>query len=342
MAPGRSYIHGRHDGPSLHHHLDGAWGMTANETSTSPPKRSAAYTRYFFVVGLLVYFAVVWYLGWRKIGEEFLSARPELMVLSAGIIFAGIWLRAWKWRYVLGAGQGATGLFFLSKATANWSPGRVGEFAPMILKRHRTASLGAWILMDRLLEITVALALGLVGLAIISFLPFWSMVTATVVTAAITGATFYGVTRKAFFEAFAARRKEGSRLEGLSRFIADVSGEIGGLRTKLPLAAAITLLTKCTDLWAVALLFTSFGYRAGFALVAAAKCALAIVSFFPITPTATGVPHATQAWIMNQIADIPYEGLVAVIGAEVAIVSVTFWTGFGLASAFIRDATRNP
>ena len=166
--------------------------------------------------------------------------------------------------------------------------------------------------------------------------------TAAVVTFAVTAATFYGVTRKTFFEAFAAKRKKGSRLERLSRFIAEVSGELRGLRGKLPLAIAITILTKCADLWAIVLLFTGFGYRAGFALVAAAKCALAIVSFFPLTPTATGLPHATQAWIMNQVADIPYEGLVAVIGAEVAIVSLTFWTGFGLAARFIRDATRNP
>ena len=98
------------------------------------------------------------------------------------------------------------------------------------------------------------------------------------------------------------------------RFImlfAAISKEIFQYTRRLPLCIAITVATKCSDLWAVCLVFLSFGYTVAFALAATAKCALAIVSFIPITPLATGLPHLTQAGLMNHVAGIPGEALAA-------------------------------
>ena len=69
-----------------------------------------------------------------------------------------------------------------------------------------------------------------------------------------------------------------------------------------------------------------------------AKCALAIVSFIPITPAATGVPHGAQAWMMNEVSAVPPEALLVGIGIEVVLLGVTFWTSFGIASAQIKGA----
>jgi hypothetical protein len=120
--------------------------------------------------------------------------------------------------------------------------------------------------------------------------------------------------------------------------LAAVSEEFHLFGKSLPMTGSITILTKAVDLWAIILMFKALGYDPSFALMATAKCALAIVSFIPITPTATFVPHGTQAWIMNESAGIPYEGLVAGIGIEVLVVSVTFWLSFALALPGIRKA----
>lgn len=304
------------------------------------PKRASSMTRYLFVVGLCLYVGVVWYLGWQKVRDELFSVRPSYILATAALILAGTWLRAWKWRYVLGPGHSAVGLFFLSKATGNWSPGRLGEFAPMALKRHRTPRIGAWILLDRLLEIAVTLVLGLYGLAVVNLLSRGAYL---IVLAAVVGASvlsMYLVTRRSFFLWIAGRSSEDSWVHRFAMLFAAGSEELFRFGRKMPLAILITVATKCGDLWAVCLLFLGFGYRPGFALVAAAKCALAIVSFLPLTPAATGVPHVTQGWLMNRAADIPLEGLTAAIGMEVVVVSVTFWTSFGLAASFIKDAVK--
>ena len=305
---------------------------TAHSPIIERPRRAA----YLFILGLCVYMGVVWYFGWTDIRDELLNADLPLVIASAVMILIATWARVGKWRYALGSGHNAIGLFFVSKATGNWTPGRLGEFAPMAIRAHRTPKIGAWIMFDRLLEIAVTLALGLYGLAVIQLLTpvqFGIVLSATVLLCFV-GA--YLITRRSFFLKLAERSRPESFLYKLAMLFAAASEEFYFFLRKLPGVAAITVVTKCMDLFAVALLFQAIGYRPGFALMSAAKCALAIVSFIPITPSATGVPHGTQAWIMNTVADIPYEALVAGIGLEVVVVSVTFWSSFGAASGRLR------
>ncbi len=296
--------------------------------------------KYLFVLGLCVYMGVVWYFGWADIRDELLHADLPLIGLSAALIVTATWARVGKWRYALGSGHNAIGLFFVSKATGNWTPGRLGEFAPMAIRAHRTPKIAAWIMFDRLLEIAVTLSLGLYGLAMIQLLtPMqYGLVLGVTILSGMTG--IYLMTRRSFFLNMAERsRPDSFRYKG-AMLVAAASEEFYLFLRKLPLAAGITVVTKCMDLYAIMLLFRAIGYRPGFALMATAKCALAIVSFIPITPSATGVPHGTQAWIMNTVADIPYEALVAGIGLEVVVVSVTFWSSFGVASGRLRELTQ--
>lgn len=306
------------------------------------PKKATTYTRYLFVVGLCVYFGVVWYLGWRKIGSLLFSAELAPIAFAAVLSLAGTWARAWKWRYALGPGERAVGIFFLSKGAANWSPARIGEFSPMLLRRHRTAKVGAWIMLDRLLEIVVTLALGLFGLAVIQIVPLglYSVILAGSVFGC--GISFYLLTRRAFFLRIAEKRDPASWVHRLAMLLAAVSDELHLFTRRLPVVMIVTIVTKCTDLWAVLLIFKALGYLVEFPLIAAAKCALAIVSFIPVTPASTAIPHGVQAWIMNYASDIPYEGLVAGIGVEVVIVSVTFWTSFVFGAASLRKPANPP
>jgi len=247
-------------------------------------------------------------------------------------------MRALKWRYALGADQHAIGLFFMSKATGDITPGRLGESAPMLLRNHRTPKVGAWILFDRIIEILAAIALGLYGLTAINLLSRTQlgMVFAFALAASIVG--IYLLTHRGMFLWMAARLKQGAIPHRIVVLLAAISEEIFQFTRSLPVVMPITLITKAMDLFAVMLVFRALSVFPGFALIAAAKCALAIVSFLPVTPTATGLPHGTQAWLMNHVADIPAEVLVAGIGIEVLIVSMTFWTSAGLAMRLIKDA----
>ena len=308
------------------------------EAGGAPPARRFKASRYLFVFGLAVYCAVVWYLGWQKVRDQILSANLPMVLLAAAIFVTATWCRALKWRYALGPGHHAVGLFFISKATGNWSPGRIGEFAPMALRRHRTPKIGAWIMLDRVIEIVVTLALGLFGLAVIDLLTRaqYLLVAGLTVTASVAAMVL--LTRRSFFLWLAERLADGSIMHRTAMLFAAISEELYLFARKLPVVIGITVATKAADLFAVMLIFASIGHKVGFALTAAAKCALAIVSFIPITPAATGVPHGAQAWIMNEVAGIPAEVLLVGIGIEVVLLGVTFWTSFGLASPQIKGA----
>lgn len=226
----------------------------------------------------------------------------------------------------------------MSKASGDLTPGRLGEFAPMVIRNHRTAKVGAWILFDRILEILATIALGLYGLAVIDLLSprHLGIVFAASVVASVLG--IYLLTHRGMFLWIAARLKEGVMPHKILVLLAAISEEIFHFTRSLPIVASITIVTKAIDLFAVMLVFQALGVFPGFGLIAAAKCALAIVSFLPVTPTATGLPHGTQAWLMNHVADVPAEVLVAGIGIEVLIVSMTFWISASIAMRFIKDA----
>lgn len=312
--------------------------ITEHSDTSDLPTPATGRGKYMFLLGLTVYCVVIWYLGWRDIRDKILAAHPGLAAIAITLILSATWMRVAKWRYALGSGFHATGLYFLSKATGNVTPGRLGEFAPMVLRNHRTPKVGAWIMFDRVVEILVTIALGLYGLAVIELLTRAQFI--AVLATAVAGSTFgvYLLTHRRMFLWLSERLKPDRLPHKVVMLLAAVSEELFMFLRSLPLVLLITVVTKAMDLLAVMLIFQALEARPGFGLVAAAKCALAIVSFLPLTPTATGVPHGTQAWLMNHVADIPAETLVAGIGIEVVIVSVTFWTSFGLASRLIRRA----
>ena len=308
------------------------------DTPSDTPKRSSRKGKYILVFGLVVYCTAVWYVGWQDIKTRIAGADLSGIAYATVLIFTATWMRVVKWLHALGAGQHALGLFFLSKATGDFTQGRLGEFAPMAIRNHRTPKIGAWIMFDRVIEILVTLALGLYGLAMIELLEPWQFM--TILASAILGTVLgvYLLTHRRMFLWIAGRFKHDGFLHKVLILCAAMSGELRQFMNTLPVVLPITVVTKLMDLFAIVLIFRALATSPSLALIVAAKCALAIVSFGP-TPTATGVPHVTQAWLMNHAAGIPDDALAAGIAIEVIIVSVTFWTSLGLAGRYVKEAT---
>ncbi len=318
--------------------LAGEAAPNENGAAAIAPKRGGP-GRYLLIgLAFAVYFAAVWIIGWRKVGDALVHADLGLVAAAAALTGAGAVTRMWKWRRALGAGRHAIGVYFLSRSAGVWSPARVGEFLPLLWKRHRTTRLAGWILFDRVLEVLVTLAFGLVGLVFTGLLSAGAYAAIVSVTIAASVFGFYVLTRRDLLDAMAARAPEASRLRTVLTALAGTSGE---LRSFLRAPAELTVLTvfaKALDLFAIVLIFRALGVGVGFALVAAAKCALAIVSYVPITPVATGVPHAVQGWMMLESAGVQPDTVVASIGIEAGIMVLVFSVTAAFAARAIRRA----
>jgi len=285
---------------------------------------------YLWVIGAALYIGVVWYLDWRSIGDAVASADLRILVGLMALETAGLWVRALKWRLVLGPRQEAVGLFFLAKAAGNFSPGRVGELAPLVLKKFRTPRVGAWIMLDRLLEIAATLGLGLAGLAALQIPKRGMVVMVCVAFAVLVVAPLYVLTRRRLFLWCAGRVSEGGVFHRVFMLLAAVSEEIVRLGRAVPIASAITFLATCIDICIAVLLYKSFGYEVGFALLAVVSCAHGLVSAIPFTPNATGVPYLVAAALVFEIAGVPKEVLAAAVGVRMVAVNIVFWPSFAL------------
>ena len=307
------------------------------ETTSAAPRRRRS--RYLFLVGLAFFAFLVWHFGWRDLLATLAGARILPLLWMTGLIFAGFWIRAWKWRYALGPRNNAVGVFFLAKMGGNWTPGRVGELAPLLMRRHRNVQVTAWIFADRVIEVALTLLLGLAGVAALRLLPMPAVI-------ALAALGIAGAAAFALLVWFAGRLSErrpgaaqGARRRRLVALLLRLRGELRLLGAKTPVIVAVTLVAKATDLYAVVMLCTAFGYDVSFLLACAARCAHALVAAAPVTPDATGVPFAAAAWVFHEYAAMPYETLTAAFALEVAVINIALALSFLAATPALRERT---
>ncbi len=300
--------------------------------SNSESPRQSGKGRWFLLVGLILLTALGWHFGFRDLGALLRDAKPAPLAIMTLLIVAGFWIRAAKWRYVLGSGHQGILLFFLAKTAGNWTPGRAGELAPLLLKRHRNARVAAWIGLDRVVEVAWTLALGLAGVTWLGLVVPWVWIPLGLVSLTVGVFTYFGLKgRSGEGPAVTEERMDGWRARLLS-VLGNIRVELILFARKMPLIMSLTFLAKLTDVYAVVYLCEAFGYAAGILLVCAARCAHGLVSAIPVTPDATGVPYVAAAWFLHQYAGMPFETLTAALALEAIAINAILWACFCLVS----------
>jgi hypothetical protein len=293
------------------------------------PRRSRF--RYFWLIGIVIYLAAVWYVGWDKFREAFSLLRPVSLLWVAAVLLAAIWLRVLKWRLALGL-RPITQLYFLSKAGGEITPSRVGELSPLLLRKFRSPRVAAWIVLDRMIEIAATLAYGAFGAitlqsdrsTLLQMVGVASVLLVVLPTALIT--------RQGFFLWLAGRTREGRALNRIASFLAVTSGEFRQFRPLLPVAVLLTLLTTGLDIFSGVLVYGAFGQHLSFALLAAAQCIHGVIAAIPFLPGLTGVPYAAVAAFLNQVAGVPLGVIAAVVTVYVLLGSTIFWGSLGVSA----------
>jgi len=329
-------------------------GEPAQSAQTAPIPAKSPFRR-LWVVGALLYGGFLWWIGWGRIGPVLASIDVSALLAMAAVTACALAVRVAKWRLVLGPRTGAIGLYFLAKAGGDWSPGRVGELAPLMLRPYRTARVGAWIVTDRLLEMAATLGLGALGIVAFGLesdmpavgpMPQARLYNMLVYVAAalivLVAAPALILTRRGLFVFLANRieRRQGlRRLSRIASLLVDVSTEVRGFGAKVPMASAMTFLATSLDIVVGMLLYRSFGYTLSFMLLAVVQCAHALASAFPFTPNATGVPYLVAAGLLFEVAGVPAGVLGAAVGVSIAITNAVFWGAFMIG---IRGLNRGP
>lgn len=284
--------------------------------------------RWLFLAGLIFVSVLGWHFGFGKLIALARGADPVALAWMALWILAGFLIRAWKWHRALGPGSRGVFLFFLAKTAGNWTPGRAGELAPLLLKEHQNARVAAWIGLDRAVEVAFTLLMGVAGVASLGLLGpgGWRGGIGGLLLLLVLGVCLWRVAPHL------AARVRGGILARAVHIVRRLVEEAWLLRHALPMAALLTFFAKLTDIYAVILLCRAFGYDADFLLVCAARCAHGLVSAIPFTPDATGVPFVAAAWLLHEHAEIPYDVLTAALALEVIAINAILWICFCIAS----------
>ncbi len=287
-------------------------------------------------LAVAVYGGVLWYVGWERIGTALSEVDLRWLAPMVFLEISGLWLRAGKWRYALGPGMGSMNLFFLSKAAGMWTPGRLGELSPLFLPRYRSHKVASWIIVDRGTEAACTMGLGLAGVALLGLVPLRWLIGLTAGFCIWASFGYYMVfIRKLAHKDSVSTHAPTTLMQRLRRLDLLMRTEIRALHGKLPVVIFATLGLTFTDMLAATFLFRGFGYPIEWPLMAAARCAHAIVAALPFAPDASGLPYLTQAALLHREASVPPATLAAALALEMAILYGIFWVSFGLGAGVL-------
>lgn len=279
--------------------------------------------------GLCFLAYLVLHFGLRELLALIAAADTRYLLAMTGFIVFGYWLRAYKWRVALGPGREAVRLFFLAKVAGNWTPGRFGELAPLLVGEHRNAKVAAWILADRAIEIWLTILFGLLGVLSVpeasrDWLPL---------SAAGLGAATVAVVAFIWMMPPPVRDSNHEKASRSWKLVRVLHEEFRQLGPRTPYLIGLTVVSKCTDFAAVMLMASAFGYIVDFWLVAAARFAHALVSASPLTPDTSGAPYVAAAAVFHQYAGMPYETLTAALALEAFVIMAVAHLSYFIAGA---------
>lgn len=295
----------------------------------------------FAAIGIGIFGAAVYFIGWDGIVNAIVYVPPQYFVLLCLLEALTEWGRALKWRVALGREARAVSLFFLSKAGGNLSPARLGEFLPLVFPLYRSTRVGAWILTDRVIEALSTIFLGCCGLLFIPFqkvvslelekfrLVFWGSATLLLVVCA---AVFFLSLH--FAKRFVHRTP--LRVGGVEERLLRVLSEFRVFWKQIPLLSSLTLLFTAIDVFAGVFLYAAFGFAVSFWVVAVASALHGIVSISPVTPSATGIPYVAAGTILHMVGGVTYEAIAGAVVVHLVIVNLIFWGSTGLALLFSK------
>lgn len=282
-----------------------------------------------WIAGLILYLGVVWYIGIDRLRNAFTALDYWYLLAFMALDAAATWLRVLKWRFMLGHGSSAAGLFFLSKLGGAFTPMRLGELSPLMLKDHRSPRLAAWIVVDRMLETSATLVLGGAGVLVLGLARHHLFMPLALAAVILLVAPPYLATRGQWFEAFAKRLPERGRSRKAVEFVAQSSGAIRALLPRTPMAALLTVTATCMDLALAVILLAAFGHGINMSLAAVVQCVHGIISLLPFTPNASGIPYVGVAMLLKELAGVPYEVMAAAVPVQAAARGVVFWSSLG-------------
>ena len=313
------------------------------ETTAAAPRPESAHRRkYLWAIGVSFYIAVILLVGWERLADAMRGVTLGPMAAMFALMIAGQVIRALKWRFALGPGQHAFRAFAVSKAGGEWSPGRVGEFAPLMFARHRSTRVAAWIVADRVFEMAATLGIGIAGLLLIRAANRGYMLSAVagVLLAVVIGLVL--LTRRNWIASLAQRLPAESRARRYALLLVGVSEELLTFARSAPILFSVTLAAGAIDLAVGYSLYMAFGFSVPFAVLAAAKGLHAVTSAIPITPNATGIPYFAAAALLHEVGGVSPGALAASVGISVIASQLVLWTSFALAALDGADPSPKP
>lgn len=128
--------------------------------------------RYFLLIGIVLFLAILLNLDLNKLGAIILAANPFLFALAVALALTTAVLKGVRWKFIIRAHGFEYGWldsikgFFIGFLISIITPGRVGDFARALYLKQKSKSLGgaiSTVFIDRIIDLATLFSLGFIA-----------------------------------------------------------------------------------------------------------------------------------------------------------------------------------
>jgi hypothetical protein len=266
------------------------------------------------ILGWLVALLILYFI-YQKIdlGSVIISLQTAVLrflVLAVVLNLIAHGMRVFKWHLVLRDEYSLLDvamLFFSSKALGDLSPGRVGEFAPLLSSKYHSGKAAALILVDRFFEAYASLFYGVLGILLLRFQDMRIIVGGGIVLL-VSCVVFVLLALTNFWRRLLGMVERWQVLARGVGIIVAVSEGFGKFKHLSWVLWLVSMVAKLIGLFFFQMLFLSVDVYVSLPLAAVMVFTIAFSSLIAFTPWGLGIIEAPLWWI-GRLYDLPAAGM---------------------------------
>jgi uncharacterized protein (TIRG00374 family) len=272
-----------------------------------------------WIISLVILLAVFYFMGIENMMFVLQKTKLEYVVLFIIISLIATFIRLGKWFIVLKENYTISDIaliFFSSKAVGNITPARLGELAPLSLKKYRTKQIAGLVITDRVIETFSLLIIGIMSFIFLSFNDT-NVIYLSVISFFIFGILFILLFKTKLWSRIENKTNKSRRFFTLIR---KTSEGVQFLKKKTISMFFLTFTALLIQLFALKFLYLSLGTDISIEVLSISVLAGALAIIASITPGGLGISDAAGAYILT-IYNIPLGAIggAIIIGRTVSI-----------------------
>ena len=277
-----------------------------------------------WILGLGIFILILYWLGFQDIIQVITELSIPIFLFCVFVYCTSWGIRTIKWKIILNnyPYSEVLKIFLISKTVGIFMPSRLGELAPLAMKKYRNRDIASLIFLDRVLETYATLLLGGLGVIMIGYYTVNALVAWIIIFSLLTGLFSLSLNKEFFQKRY--QKTKNKKFKKVLSLLKKLTESMNTHKKHLVPLTIISLIATFLDFTFISLIFRSMDYTISLPLVAAAWLISGLTTIISFTPGGLGIADAPPAYLFKMFSvPSPKIGALFVISRTVNVLIIS-------------------